>query len=72
MMCGACSSKPQVVTVTDTVYVRPPEYLLEPCAKTAPPVRGTNRDLLQFAIDLGLDIDACNEQINLIKEWNAQ
>lgn len=72
MLCGACSSKPQVVTVTDTVYIRPPEYLLKPCAKTAPPASGMNRDLLQFAISLGLDLDACNERIELIKEWSAQ
>lgn len=72
MMCGACSSNPQIVTATEMVYIPPPEYLLEPCAKSVPPTNGTNRDLLQFAINLGLDIDACNERIKLIKEWNAQ
>lgn len=72
MTCGSCSTKQQVVTVTDTVYVRPPEYLLKPCAKTAPPKRGTNQDLLQYAISLGQDVDACNKQIRLIRKWNAQ
>lgn len=63
-MFGSCSTKTEVVTQTRTVFIRPPEWLFEPCLKTIPPVSGTNADLVQYALDLGFDVESCAAKLD--------
>lgn len=68
ILSAGCSSKP--VVKTETVYVRPPPELLEPCER--PAWRGrTYRDLVEHAIRLREALEACDDQVAAIREWSA-
>lgn len=71
MLLAACSS-PKPVTRNELVIVSPPAYLLEECRKTTPAKLETNGNLLFFAMNLSDDIDACNEQIGLIRSYTEE
>jgi len=59
----------EVVAQTRTVFIRPPEWLFEPCLKTIPPARGTNLDLAQYALDLSFDVESCAAKLEAVRKY---
>ena len=70
LLLTACSASEPVVR-TETVYVRPPAELLEPCEH--PEWRGrTYRDLVEHALRLRQALGDCADQVDAIREWASE
>ena len=60
-----------MVTQTKTIYVLPPAWLLEPCAR--PELAGSlNRDLWAAYQARGAAIDECNADKARLRQWRAE
>lgn len=54
---------------TKTVLITPPEYMLKPCTKTPTPKKGTNKDLVEYTLNLQADFKLCNKKLRLLREY---
>ena len=67
-----CSS-PQLITEYQTVKIKPPALLMADCSGPEPlPSPATNLDLLNYAINLRLALDACNQDKARLREFYAE
>ena len=83
MVLGGCSFNkplPQLVTKVETVHIKVPENLLQPCLVTRPPnpidylemdYEGKENELTNFSINLLKDLNICNSQIKQIKDFQT-
>jgi len=73
---GCSSSEPQIIrvpyekTVVEKVYA--PEALLEPCYIPDLVAVETNKDLETVAGEAIVSLEACNEDKEAIREWEAE
>lgn len=66
---SSCATDPIVQTRTEVLKV--PESLLTPCTKSEL-AGNTYQAAIELAIKRGLDLDACNAQLEGIRKWSSQ
>lgn len=70
LLLSGCATTPPVVTETKIERVYPPAALTGPCPP--PELRGnTNADLLDWALELQAELEACNADKAALRQWQS-